>query len=120
MITKWKAFNVKSIRKEAELDFAPLWPPILSDRRRNTGCFKRTAGKNFRAIVETVDREDMAAVHAIRTGPHGSDPQRMRGTDGVMRRDIDRDYHLHNWSCRDRIIELASVNCPHDNYCIPE
>ena len=74
----------------------------------------------LRAIVETLNRENMRAVHALRIGTHGNDPQRMRGTDGAMRRDIDRDHHLHYWSCGNGIVELASVNYPHDNYWIPE
>ena len=77
-------------------------------------------GKILRAIVETLDGENMAAVHALRTGRHGNDPQRMRGADRAMRRDIDRDHHLHYWSCRSDVVELASVSYPHDNFWIPE
>ena len=86
------------------------------------GASNALPGKILRAIVEMVDRENMAAVHAIRTGPHGNDPQRMRLKDGAgaMRRDIDQVYHLHYWSCSNGIVELASVNYPHDNYWIPE
>ena len=84
------------------------------------GASSALPGKILRAIVDTVDRENMAAVHALRTGPHGNDPQRMRGNDGAMRRDIDQDYHLHYWSCGNGIVELASVNYPHHNYWIPE
>ena len=84
------------------------------------GASSALPGKILRAIVDTVDRENMARTHDIRTGPHGNDPQRMRGNDGAMRRDIDRDFHLHYWSCGNGIVELASVNYPHDNYWIPE
>ena len=86
------------------------------------GASSALPGKILRAIVETVDREDMAGTHEIRTGPHGNDPQLMRERDGAgaMRRDIDLDYHLHYWSCSNGIVELASVNYPHDNYWIPE
>ena len=76
--------------------------------------------KILRAIVETLNRENMRAVHTLRIGPHGNDPQRMRGKDGAMRRDIDRDHHLHYWSCRSGVVELASVSYPHDDSEIPE
>ena len=86
------------------------------------GASSALPGKILRAIVETVDNENLSAVHALRKGRHGNDPQRMRGKDGAgaMRRDIDQDYHLHYWSCCNGIVELASVNYPHDNYWIPE
>lgn len=84
------------------------------------GASSALPAKILRAIVDTVDRENMTRTHDIRTGPHGNDPQRMRGNDGAMRRDIDRDYHLHYWSCGNGSVELASVNYPHDNYWIPE
>ena len=73
----------------------------------------------LRAIVETLEKTNLSAVHALRTGPGGNDPQRMRGKDKAQRRDIDRDYHLHYWQCEGRMIELASIG-PHDNFSIPE
>ncbi len=78
--------------------------------------------KVLRAIVETLDEENMAATHALRTGRGGGNPQRRRAADGAgaMRRDIDQDHHLHYWSCDDGVVELASVNYPHDNFWIPE
>ena len=105
-------------------DFGDLriGPQFFRTVEETRGASSALPGKILRAIVETVDRENMAAAHAIRTGPHGNDPQRMRGKDGAgaMRRDIDRDYHLHYWSCCNGIVELASVSYPHDNYWIPE
>ena len=55
----------------------------------------------LRAIVDTLDGENLAATHAIRTGPGGGDPQLTRTADraGAMRRDIDQDHHLHYWTC---------------------
>ena len=78
--------------------------------------------KVLRAIVETLDGENLAATHAIRTGSGGGNPQRRRPADGAgaMRRDIDEDHHLHYWSCRNGVVELASVSYPHDNFSIPE
>ena len=74
----------------------------------------------LRAIVETLNKENMSAVHALKISSHGNDRPRLRGTDGAMRRDIDRNHHLHYWSCSNGIVELASVNFPHDNFWIPE
>lgn len=78
--------------------------------------------KVLRAIVETLDRENRAAVHPLRTGSGGDNPQQRRGVDGAsaMRRDIDLDHHLHYWSCPNGIVELASVSYPHDDFSIPE
>lgn len=78
--------------------------------------------KVLRAIVETLDEENMTAAHALRIRPGGGSPQRRRVADGAgaMRRDIDQDHHLHYWLCNDRVVELASVNYPHDNFWIPE
>lgn len=73
----------------------------------------------LRAIVETLDKINLAAVHALRTGDGGGNPQRMRGTDKAQRRDIDHDYHLHYWQCEDGVVELASIG-PHNNFSIPE
>ena len=76
----------------------------------------------LRAIVETLEQANMAATHWLRTGPGGDDPQRMRGSDQAKawRRDIDCDYHLHYWICKDGDVEIASVNYPHDDFTIPE
>lgn len=76
----------------------------------------------LRAIVETLEQNNMAATHELRMGTGGNDPQRARGHDQAKawRRDIDREYHLHYWSCEDGTVEIASVSFPHDNYTIPE
>lgn len=65
--------------------------------------------KILRSIIETVKAKNLSAVHALRTGSGGNDPQRMRGSDKAQRRDIDREFHLHYWECDDGTIELASV-----------
>ena len=76
----------------------------------------------LRAIVETLDRENMTATHALRTGSGADNPQRRRAADGAgaMRRDIDQDHHLHYWKCADGVVELASISYPHDDFSIPE
>ena len=74
--------------------------------------------KVLRAIIETLDRENLTAVHALRTGPGGHDPQQMRGADAAMRRDIDYKFHLHYWKCDDGTVELASV-VTHNDFTIP-
>lgn len=78
--------------------------------------------KVLRAIVETLDGENLAATHALRTGTGGGNPQRRRPADdaGAMRRDIDEDHHLHYWSCGNDVVELASISYPHDDFSIPE
>lgn len=74
--------------------------------------------KILRSIVETIKGHNLSAVHALRTGPGGNDPQRMRGSDKAQRRDIDREFHLHYWECADGTVELASV-VYHNDFSIP-
>ena len=73
----------------------------------------------LRAIVETLEKTNLSEVHALRTGPGGDDPQRMRGKDKAQRRNIDHAYRLHYWQCEGGMVELASIG-PHDNFSIPE
>lgn len=73
----------------------------------------------LRAIVETLEKDKLSAMRALRTGPGGNDPQRMRDKDKAQRRNIDNDYRLHYWQCEDGMIELASV-VPHNDFSIPE
>lgn len=72
----------------------------------------------LRAIIETMESQNMAAVHALRTGRGGGSPQRTRGNDKAQRRDIDYEFHLHYWKCSDGSIELASV-VHHNDFSIP-
>ena len=74
--------------------------------------------KILRSIMETITARNLVAVHALRTGRGGNDPQRSRGSDKAQRRDIDRDFHLHYWECADRSVELASV-VHHNEFSIP-
>jgi hypothetical protein len=74
--------------------------------------------KILRSIVETLIGHNLPAVHALRTGLGGNDPQRMRGSDKAKRRDIDREFHLHYWECENGLVELASVG-PHNDFSIP-
>jgi len=75
--------------------------------------------KILRSIIETIKSQNLPAVHALRTGPGGGDPQRTRGSDKAQRRDIDREFHLHYWECANGTIELASV-VYHNDFSIPE
>lgn len=79
------------------------------------------AVKVLRAIVETLEKTNMLSIHILRTGPGGNDPQKVRRHDQAKawRRDIDREYHLHYWSCEDGMIEFASLGV-HDDFSIPE
>jgi len=76
-------------------------------------------GRVLRAIVETLDGINLGDVHSLRTGTGGGNPQRMRGEDKAMRRDVDQEYHLHYWQCQDGIVELASI-VVHNDFSIPE
>ena len=73
----------------------------------------------LRAIVETLEKTSLSAVHALRTGSGGDNPQQMRGKDKAQRRNIDDGYRLHYWQCEGGMIELASI-VPHDNVSIPK
>ncbi|MDR1296520.1 MAG: hypothetical protein LBO05_03940 [Deltaproteobacteria bacterium] len=75
--------------------------------------------KILRSIVETIKRSNLSAVHALRTGSGGNDPQIMRGLDKAQRRDIDSEFHLHYWECAEGKIEFASVVF-HNDFSIPE
>jgi hypothetical protein len=109
---------------------APEWDDV--QRYRIGHAFRSSSQKNhpiqqlasklLRAIVETLEHTNMAATHELRTGPGGSDPQRVRGSDHAKawRRDIDREYHLHYWMCIDGVVEIASLSFPHNDFTIPE
>jgi len=75
--------------------------------------------KTLRAIIETINGDNLTAVHALRTGSGGDNPQRKRGKDKAQRRDIDYEFHLHYWDCEGGTIELASV-VHHNDFTIPE
>ena len=74
--------------------------------------------KILRSIVETIEGHNLRAVHALRTGLGGNDPQLLRGSDVAQRRDVDSELHLHFWECADRTVELASV-VYHNDFSIP-
>jgi hypothetical protein len=77
--------------------------------------------KLLRSIVETLDRQNMGAVHPLREHEGGGSPQRERSSDGAKawRRDIDYEYHLHYWQCDGGVIEFGSIG-PHNDFQIPE
>ena len=76
--------------------------------------------KIIRTIVDTVKGKYLYAVHPLRTGVGGNNPQRIRDLDKAkaQRRDIDNEFHLHYWDCIDGTIELASV-VYHNDFNIP-
>lgn len=74
--------------------------------------------KILRSIVDVINGRNLPAVHALRIGPGGNDPQRIRGADRAQRRDIDKEFHLHYWESADGTIELASV-VYHNDFSIP-
>ncbi len=77
--------------------------------------------KLLRSIVETVEKLNLPAVHALRENQSGGAPQRERVADRAKawRRDIDYEYHLHYWQCPDGVPEMASMG-PHNDFSIPE
>lgn len=81
--------------------------------------FLEVPDKILRAIIETVDKQKLSDVHALRSGTGGSDSQLKRGSDKAQRRDIDRDLHLHYWECAHGRVELASVVI-HNDFSIPK
>jgi hypothetical protein len=75
----------------------------------------------LRSICETIDGQNLTAVHSLRTGSGGGSPQRRRPADDAKawRRDIDYEYHLHYWELHDGSVELASIGV-HSDFSIPE
>ena len=74
--------------------------------------------KILRSIIETIKGHNLPAIHALRVGPGGNDPQRLRNSDKAQRRDIDKELHLHYWEHADGTVELASV-VYHNDFSIP-
>lgn len=109
---------------------APDWDDVPSHRVshafrssfQDINPTQQLANRLLRAIVETLEQTNLAAVHWLRTGTGGDDPQRVRGSDQAKawRRDIDREHHLHYWNCEDGTVEIASVSFPHNDFWIPE
>ena len=77
------------------------------------------AERLMRAIIETIDHENLGSTHWLRKGAGANDPQRMRGKDAAWRRDIDYEYHLHYWQCHAGHVELARL-VVHNDFSIPE
>ncbi|MCL2716633.1 MAG: hypothetical protein FWD68_19230 [Alphaproteobacteria bacterium] len=115
----------EALAKGEEPDWSDTKSPMIGKRFLETlhGCCRdqggRVASSILRAIIETARNRNMAAVHALRTGRGGGDPQRMRGSEKAQRRDIDYELHLHYWECADENIELASI-VHHNDFSIPE
>ena len=114
-----------SLKKGQELIWADAQVPMigLSFLETCRQCSRDQGGslspKILRAVVETMQNRNMTAVHPLRTGRGGNNPQRMRGSDKAQRRDIDYEFHLHYWECVDGSIELGSV-VHHNDFSIPE
>ena len=115
----------QSLTQSEEPDWETTQVPSIGPEFRKTcqQCCDNTGDslppKVLRSIVETIGGQNLSAVHALRTGRGGNDPQRMRGSDKAKRRDIDQEFHLHYWDCSNGRIELASV-VYHNDFSIPE
>jgi hypothetical protein len=94
---------------------------FLESFRRHSPSHSLSANL-LRSVVDTHENTNMAQTHHLRTGAGGGDSHRVRRRDQAKawRRDIDADYHLHYWVCEGDMIELASMNFPHDDFTIPE
>lgn len=104
----WDGVIVPTIGPE----FLELCQQVCSEQRDSL------PPKILRSIVEAINGLNLPAVHALRTGSGGGDPQRLRGLDRAQRRDIDKEFHLHYWECADGTVELASV-VYHNDFSIP-
>lgn len=84
------------------------------------GTDRRRVGRLLVACAETVLGENMTAIHELRTGAGGGNPQRIRRKDGAggWRRDIDSQYHIHYWQAVGEV-EFGTVG-PHNFYGLPE
>lgn len=106
-------------------DWENITVPGIGTQFRDTcqNCCSDQGGslqpKILRSIVETIRCQNLAAVHPLRTGKGGNNPQRLRGSDKAQRRDIDYEFHLHYWDCDNGTIEFASV-VHHNDFSIPE
>lgn len=115
----------EALAKGQEPDWSDSKTPAIGNRFLETcqECCRDQGGglapRILRAVVETMLNQNMVALHSLRTGMGGDDPQRMRGSDKAQRRDIDYEFHLHYWECAHGIIELASV-VHHNDFSIPE
>jgi hypothetical protein len=70
------------------------------------------------AFVATITGDELAKVHALRTGDGPQEPQRTRADGAAWRRDITYEFHLHYWKMRTSV-EFACVG-PHGSMEIPE
>ena len=123
------AVRIAIFKNAISQDEAPDWANVIGAKigaNFRSSCQQVCADqgdaippKILRAVVETVNGKNLSAVHALRKGSGGNDPQRMRGSDKAQRRDIDREFHLHYWACADGTAELASV-VYHNDFTIPE
>ncbi len=115
----------QALSQSEEPEWETIQVPSIGPEFRETcqQCCNNTGDslppKILRSIVETIEGQNMSAVHTLRIGQGGNDPQRMRGSDKAQRRDIDQEFHLHYWACIDGRIELASV-VYHNDFSIPE
>lgn len=124
------AIRIAVYKYRLESSASPEWDDVPNYRigrafrssLQRINLTQQLASKLLRAIVETLEQNNMAATHWLRTGPGGDDPQLVREKDGAKawRRDIDREHHLHYWACDNGIVEIASVSFPHDDFTIPE
>lgn len=119
----WPAVCVGVMRRRAERGNNPSNPisarvgPNFLSSLYSSGVLQNSATELFRAIGDTVDKQALSSIHALRKNGSGASEQVCRGQDTAWRRDIDYEYHLHYWSCSDGSVELADV-VPHNVFAI--
>ena len=74
--------------------------------------------KVLRAIIETLDRENLTAVHALRTGPGVTIPNKCGEQMLLCAATSIISFTCTYWKCDDGTVELASV-VTHNDFTIP-
>jgi hypothetical protein len=115
--------------REASLDEARLYrfgPQFFGSLESLGSRYWDKAVRTCAAVVSGLpERLRSVDDHVLRTGEGGSDPQRMRASDGAGARRAALEQgapsarRLHYWALGDGIVEFASVNL-HDDLQIPE
>lgn len=71
-----------------------------------------------RACIDAIEDAHVGEPHLLRINRGAESAPRMRNDDVAMRRDIDKEYHLHYWKLPDGTVEFASV-VGHNDFSIP-
>lgn len=105
-LEKWRFGSAFFIQKDK--------PDVLYDK----GQVKRL----LRVFAETIAKESLSEVHALRDGKSGSAAPLIRKRDGAkaMRRTINGACRLHYWEYEGIGLEFANITIEHDDYFISD